>query len=132
MTKNNNIYLEKTFTAPDNKDLEIGSFMLVDYLGEESIPHIEFGIFDEFKEYRNQGIVSKEIIKYLKLCKEKGYCQLIAIVKEDNLASMRILEKNDFIVVNKFEDNICYVTDLQISKEVLICIKNLYFSKKTI
>ena len=123
MTKNNNIYLEKTFTAPDNKDLEIGSFMLVDYLGEESTPHIEFGIFDEFKEYRNQGIVSKEIIEYLKLCKEKGCYQLIAIVKEDNFASRRILEKNDFIVVNKFEDNICYVTDLRLSKEVLISIK---------
>jgi RimJ/RimL family protein N-acetyltransferase len=128
MTQNNNIYLEKTFTAPDN-NLEIGSFMLVDYLGEESTPHIEFEIFDQFKEYRNQGIVSKEIIEYLKLCNEEGYHRLIAVAKEDNLASMRILEKNNFIMVSKFEDNVCYVTDLRVSKEVFLSMKNLLGQK---
>ena len=119
------IFFKKTFTAPENKHLEIGHFMLVDYFGSKNSPHIEFEIYDEFKEYRNRGIVSREIVKYLKACKENGYNKLIALVKKDNLASMRILEKNNFIRFSQIDDNISFIIKLDCTKEMLAAMRGL-------
>lgn len=115
---NAKIYFEKTFTAPDS-NLEIGRFILVIYFGREKLPHLEFEIFDEFKQYRNRGIVSREIVKYLKACKENRYNKLIALVKKDNLASMRILEKNNFIRFSQINDNISFIINLDCTKKIL-------------
>ena len=121
---NAKIFFEKTFTAPDS-NLEIGRFILVNYFGREKLPHLEFEVFEEFKEYRNRGIVSKEIVKYLKLCKKHGHNRLTAIVKEDNLASIRILEKTNFIRINNHKENVCFVIDLEFTKEKLMAMQEL-------
>lgn len=108
------------YTRTTKKYEQIGEIFLVDYLCGKNIPHIEFEIYDKYKEYRNQGIVSKEIIKFLKLCKKWNHHKLIAVVKCDNLASIRILEKNDFIRVSYIRDNYGYMIDLSFNKETVM------------
>jgi RimJ/RimL family protein N-acetyltransferase len=128
---NAKIFFEKTFTAADS-NLEIGRFILVNYFGSEKMPHLEFEIFNEFKEYRNRGIVSKEIVKYLKLCKEHGHNRLVAIVKEDNLASMRILEKNNFIRFSQLKENVCFVIDLKFTKKKLMAMQEVIYERQNL
>lgn len=120
---NPKIWFKETIKAPDNKRLDIGHFVLVVYFTKDNLPHIEFEIYEEFKQYRNRGIVSKEIVKYLKFCRRWGHKKLIAIVKEDNIASIKVLEKNNFIRVNQFKENICFVIDLECTKEKLMAMQ---------
>jgi RimJ/RimL family protein N-acetyltransferase len=124
------VWFKKPFKAPDNKHLEIGRFILVNYFGREQLPHLEFEIFEEFKEYRNRGIVSKEIVKYLKLCKKWGHNRLTAIVKDDNFASIRILEKTNFIRINQFKENVCFVIDLEFTKEKLMAMQEVIYERE--
>ena len=94
----------------------IGYIQMVSYLTGKSTPHLEFAI-DE--AYQNQGIMSKELPKYLKRCKKYDNNQLIAVVKKDNVASRRLLEKNGFINVGNIDDNVTYIIDLRLTPEII-------------
>mgnify|MGYP003122673421 CR=1 FL=1 len=102
---------------PDNKWEKIGKIMLVSYMRKEEIPHLEFYISDDFKHLRGKGIMSREVTKYLKHCKKWGHNRLLAIAKEDNIASQKILDANFFVRISKVDDNYCYMTDLNFSRE---------------
>jgi RimJ/RimL family protein N-acetyltransferase len=117
--KNPKSWAIKEIRIKEEKD-PIGQIMLVTYFCKENAPHLEFFIKDEFKHYRNKGIISKELPKYLKKCKKYDVTRIIAVVKKDNLASIKIIEKNDFIKIKEIDDNICYMTDLSFTKEKII------------
>lgn len=125
------VWLEKDiyniYTKPRGPWKAIGSINLVDYMRGECIPHIEFRIKNEFSEYRNKGIMTAELKKYLKLCKKWGHNRLIANVKKDNTPSIRVLEKNNFIKMTEIRDSLVYVIDLTFTKpQVVKAIEILY------
>lgn len=120
--KNPKIFVHHTIEIPDKRKKfdYIGEIKLVSYLRGKNRPHIEFQIYNDYKEYRNKGIMSKELPKYLKDCNRYGHNQLIAIVKEDNTPSIKLLEKNNFIKIGKIEDNLTYIIDLRFSKDHIL------------
>jgi RimJ/RimL family protein N-acetyltransferase len=83
----------------------------------KTAPHIEYEI-DE--EYRNQGVMTRHLPKYLNYCKKEEINQLLAIVKKDNIYSQRLLEKNDFVMLNELEDEFCYAIDLRLTKTITL------------
>jgi RimJ/RimL family protein N-acetyltransferase len=98
-----------------DKDQEIGKIFLVDYICGKSTPHIEFFLNEG---YKNKGIMSREFPKFLKKMKKWEFNQALAIVKQDNIASIKILEKNGFIKIKPIEDKICYLIDLRITPAI--------------
>jgi len=94
----------------------IGYIQLVIY-EKTNIPYIEYKISN--KEYKNKGIMSLEIKEYLKECKNKNIIKLIAQVNKNNIASIKILEKNNFINLKQFKDILIYGFDSRFSKEQL-------------
>jgi RimJ/RimL family protein N-acetyltransferase len=94
---------------------EVGYIQLVSYLTGGAKPHIEYHVK---AKYQHQGIMSKELPKYLKYY-QKYNPQLIAVCKNDNIASMRILEKNGFIKIKNIDDNICYIRDSRFTPEII-------------
>ncbi len=120
----------------------IGRIQLV-YYGEGSkIPHIEYKIFDEFKELRNKGIMSKELPKYLKYLKKYEHKRCIAIIKHDNeykVASSKLLQKNGFIKFDmNFKNFDCYLFSFDLQDDIKYLkiedlknrIENLFFSQE--
>ena len=106
---------------------QVGRINLVKYSGQ-TIPHIEFEIDEAL---RCKGIMSKELPKYLKKCKDFGALRLLAMVKHDNIASAKLLEKNNFIKLATLETTYAYVLALDLwdgltkfHKEVLKNLKN--------
>ncbi len=95
---------------------KIGYIQLVSYLRADTTPHLEYSI-DE--GHRNQGIMSRELPKYLKKCKKYDNNQLIAVVKKDNLPSIKLLEKNGFFRVGEIDDKFSYVIDLRLTTEII-------------
>jgi len=78
---------------------EVGKIQILNYY-DSGVPQLEY---DLDKEYWDKGIMTQELRDYLKRIKD-NYKFLIAIVKKDNLASMRVLEKvgfNDFFLFKK-------------------------------
>lgn len=103
----------------------IGFIQLVSYLCGDDIPHIEYELNEE---YRNQGIMTKELPKYLnKYCKKYNHNRLVACVKKDNFHSIKILEQNGFAKVTEIRDNSTYAysTDFEVQK-VLKTINKLW------
>ena len=72
---------------------EIGYIQILSY--NNSHPQIEYNL-DE--KYHNTGIMTRELVQYLDTIKN-DYKAITAVVKEDNLASIRILIKNGFIQI---------------------------------
>ena len=68
---------------------EIGYLQLVKDSGLP-IPELEY-LVDEY--YQNQGIMSVELPKYLYELNYKGIDRMIAHVKQDNVASIKLLKK---------------------------------------
>lgn len=97
--------------ATTRKWEKIGYIQLVSYMRGDSIPHIEYEIN---KEFRNQGIMSEELPKYLKECKKWEFNQLVALVECSNIASVRLLEKNGFVKVKEIEGFASYIVDLRL------------------
>ena len=62
--------------------------------------------------------MSEELPKYLASCRLKGITRLIAQVEDENIASIKILEKNGFIQTAKFDEVICYIVDLNWLKSI--------------
>jgi RimJ/RimL family protein N-acetyltransferase len=96
-----------------NKNEVIGHIQLVDYMIGKATPHIEYSI-DE--EYRNQGIMSTELPKYLKLCKKHDVYQLLAVTLEDNIPSQKVLEKSGFMYLSKIDDKMTYIIDIRLTR----------------
>lgn len=97
-----------------DKNIEMGYIQLVEYYTKGSTPHIEYEIKEEF---RNQGIITRELPKYLKRCKKREHNHLLAIVESDNLISQKILEKNGFLKLLEKNDYISYIIDLNINQK---------------
>jgi len=87
------------------------------------LPHLEYSLIEE---YWNQGIMSIELPKYLKKCKGLGIPRLIALVKKDNEASIKLLEKSAFIKIAIFDDVFGYV----LAQDLMVEIKQ--FNKKAV
>ena len=92
---------------------DIGYIQLVS-IGRELIrPQIEYKLK---KPYRNKGIMTKELPLFLDKIKDE-YPQIIAIVKEDNIASSRVLDKVGFCRLSKIGDKDIYIRDFRIGVE---------------
>lgn len=79
------------------------------------LPHLEYSLIEE---YWNQEIMSIELPKYLKKCKRLGIPRLIALVKKDNEASIKLLEKSSFIKIATFDDVFGYVLARDLMGEI--------------
>ena len=78
---------------------EVGKIQILNYYNS-GLPQLEY---DLDKEYWNKGIMTRELQEYIETIKDHYKC-LIAIVKENNSASIRVLEKigfNDFFLFKK-------------------------------
>jgi len=87
------------------------------------LPHLEYSLIEE---YWNQGIMSIELPKYLKKCKRLDIPRLVALVKKDNEASIKLLEKSCFIKIATFDDAFGYVW----AQDLMVEIKE--FNKKAV
>lgn len=67
------------------KNKKIGYIQLVDYLIGKTTPHLEYYLEPT---YRNKKIMTKELRKYLRLLKNADVMQVLALVKEKNIASI--------------------------------------------
>ena len=72
---------------------EIGYIQILSY--NNSHPQIEYNLDDG---YHNKGIMTRELKNYLEVIKN-DYKVITAVVKDDNLASIRVLVKNYFIQI---------------------------------
>lgn len=70
------------------------------------VPQIEYGVNDGC---RYQGLMSKELPKYLKVCATQGFDILVALVKEKNIPSIKLLEKNGFVYIKTFGETLTYI-----------------------
>lgn len=118
------ILMQKTITQ-DDKD--IGDIRLLTYSNMDKFPYIQYGID---AEYRNQGIMSREFKIFLKACKKHSYHQICAMVQDDNIASIRLLTKNNFVEFRKIRNIITYLTDLRLDKQKLKELLNSYSQQK--
>jgi RimJ/RimL family protein N-acetyltransferase len=100
----------------------IGYIQLVKYQ-RGGLPHIEYSLIEN---YWNQKIMSVELPKFLKKCKKLEIPRLIAMVKQNNKASIRLLENNKFIKIATFDDKFGYVLAQDLMLEIGI------FNKKAI
>lgn len=87
---------------------EVGHIQLVG----RDIAQIEYYL-DE--EHRNKGIMTRELRKYLDEIKD-DFPKIIAIVEEKNIASQKVLEKCEFILMTTSGNYFVYVNDLQADK----------------
>lgn len=87
---------------------EVGYIQLV----EHSIAQIEYYL-DE--EYCNKGIMTRELKKYLNDIKD-SFPKIIALVEKENIASQKVLEKCEFILMTTSGNYFVYVNDLQADK----------------
>lgn len=88
----------------------IGYIQLLSYDEIGKYPHLEFSL-DE--EHRNKGIMTRRLRMFLESIREE-YPEIIAIVKEDNLASAKVLDKLGFYRFAIIGDNYCYLSDLRL------------------
>jgi len=103
----NNYNGKKKYSPDYHTSYTIGKIQLVDYTRDRAshpttrtIPHIEYELNEDF---RNRGIMSKELPRYLKWLQKYEYNELIAIVKNDDEFaeySKKLLLKCGFV---KFE-----------------------------
>jgi len=98
----------------------IGYIQLVKYQ-RNGLPHIEYSLIEN---YWNQKIMSAELPKFLKKCKKLEIPRLIAMVKQNNKASIRLLENNKFIKIATFDDKFGYVLAQDLMVEIGIFNKN--------
>jgi RimJ/RimL family protein N-acetyltransferase len=111
--------IEKTITQDEK---EVGYICILTY------PHFHtpFIQYHVDAEYQNQGIMSRELPIFLKSCKKHSYNQICAMVKDDNIASIRLLEKNNFIPYKSDRNIITYLTDLRFTQQELKKMVNDY------
>ena len=118
------ILMQKTITQ-DGK--EIGDIRLLTYPHSDKIPYIQYVIDDE---YRNQGIMSRELPIFLKACKRHSYHQILSMAQDDNIASIRLLVKNNFVKYAKIRNIVTYLTDLRLDTQTLKKLLNIHTQQK--
>ena len=87
------ITTQKHFHRIKIEGKEVGYIQILSY--NNSHPQIEY---DLNERHWNKGIMTREIRQYLEAIKN-DYKVITAVVKEDNLASIRVLVKNGFIQI---------------------------------
>ncbi|NBX53427.1 MAG: N-acetyltransferase [Proteobacteria bacterium] len=88
-----NISFQKHFHRIIVDGKEVGYIQILSY--NSDYPQIEYNLDDE---YHNKGIMTREVKNYLEAIKN-DYKVITAVVKENNLASIRVLIKNGFIQI---------------------------------
>ena len=91
-----------------------GRINLVKYQGQ-TIPHLEFEIEPEF---RNKGLMSRFLPKYLAKCKKLEIFRLMALVKHGNLASEKVLAKSKFIRFAELEGKSAWIIAMDLNDAV--------------
>jgi RimJ/RimL family protein N-acetyltransferase len=86
-------------------NIDAGHIRLVSYYNS-LLPHLEFEIK---KEYRQKSLMTQHLPIYLQQLKEKNITSLIALVKKDNLVSIKLLEQNNFIELTEINECNCYI-----------------------
>lgn len=94
----------------------IGAIKLVDYMQGNATPHIEYWVDNK---HADNGVMSRELPKYLKMCKKYEVYQMIALVRNDNKKSIHLLEKNGFIRIKTIDDITSYIIDLCATPEMV-------------
>lgn len=86
-------------------NIDAGYIRLVSYYNS-LLPHLEF----EIKEgCRRKGLMTQHLPIYLQELQEKNITSIIALVKKDNLVSIRLLEQNNFIELTEINECNCYI-----------------------
>jgi len=106
-----------------DKHKKIGYIELVSYMGRDDIPELEYSL-DE--EYRNKGIMTKELPLYIKRYCKKYHRKIIAIVDDNNFFSIKILEKNGFAKYYSFDNKHIYLLDLDIKINDIVKVKRFF------
>ena len=91
----------------------IGYICILTYPNMDKIPFLQYEVD---AEHRNSGVASKAVFLFLEDCKTKGFNQICAMCKDDNVASIRVLMKNNFVEYKKINNIITYLTDLRFDK----------------
>jgi len=86
-------------------NIDAGHIRLVSYYNS-LLPHLEFEIKEE---YRQKSLMTQHLPIYLQELQEKNITSLIALVKKDNLVSIKLLEQNNFIELTEINKCICYI-----------------------
>lgn len=72
-------------------------------VNKEPSAMLSYCIFE--KQYWSQGIATKAVAKFLKVVQDKYELSTIgAFTFSENLASIRVLEKNGFVVIEEFSE----------------------------
>ena len=87
------ITTQKHFHRIKIEGKEVGYIQILSY--NNSHPQIEYDL-DE--RHWNKGIMTRELRQYLEAIKN-DYKVVVAVVKEDNASSIRVLIKNGFIQI---------------------------------
>ena len=87
------ITTQKHFHRIKIEGKEVGYIQILSY--NNSHPQIEY---DLNEKYWNKGIMTRELRQYLEAIKN-DYKVVVAVVKEDNASSIRVLIKNGFIQI---------------------------------
>jgi RimJ/RimL family protein N-acetyltransferase len=108
MTENDNKFSISIF----RNNIEVGYVYIKKV--RENMAEIQYTIFEQF---RGQKILKNVIPKLIyPILEEKKITRLMAIVKEENIASIKILEALDFIYVNTTKNVRCYCKSLILDK----------------
>ena len=116
--------MQKTITQDGN---DIGDIRLLTYPNMYKIPYIQY-VIDA--EYRNQGIMSRELPMFIKACKRHSYHQICAMAQDDNLPSIKLLTKNNFVEYKKIRNIVTYLTDLRFDAQQIKELLNTYTHQK--
>lgn len=73
---------------------QIGYICILTYPNMDKIPFLQYEVD---AEHRDNGVASKAVPLFLEDCKKGGFNQICAMVQDDNVASIRVLMKNNFI-----------------------------------
>lgn len=80
-----------------------------------SNPELEYFVDEDF---RGQGLMSKWLPIYLLKLHKQGIFKVIALVKEDNVISVKLLKK--YFINTRFKGTYdCYITDLKLIEKKL-------------
>lgn len=94
----------------------VGYILLVHYFEGATVPHVEYSLN---AEYRNQGIMTCELKKFLEGCKECEVLQLLGLVDNNNEPSIKTLEGAGFVRMKDISDKRCYIMDLRLDKKTI-------------
>lgn len=114
------IFFRKTIV--DNAKLspifqrEIGHIFLVENPSLPEIPEIQYRLD---KDFRKKGIMSREIRKYIARCKKFGIQRMIAVVKKNNRASLKLLIENNFVKISESEKLDIFALDFIYGKRAM-------------